>query len=291
MSKKWLLLISLSIIWGSSFILIKKGLIGLSPIQLGALRILFAGLFIIPIGLKNVLKLPKHYWKHIVITAIFGTLLPVFLFAFAQTQINSSISAVLNSLTPLNTLWVGFVWYGMQFNRNQLIGVIIGFIGSLILVLNAAQNQPNQNYWYAIFIIIASTCYALNVNYLKKNLSNINPITITAANFSILFVPALIILCFSNYFKAGLNDIVFQSTIYILILGIIGTAIANVFFFKLLQLSTPLFASSVTYLIPVIALFWGIYFSEKLSFIQFFAALIILFGVWLSSKKKEIICD
>jgi drug/metabolite transporter (DMT)-like permease len=170
MSKKWLLLISLSIIWGSSFILIKKGLLGLSPLQLGALRIIFAGLFIIPIGLNSVLKMPKLYWKHIVITALLGTFLPAFLFAIAQTQINSSISAVLNSLTPLNTLWVGYVWFGMQFNKNQFIGVIIGFIGSLILVLNAAQIQPTHNYWYAVFIIIASTCYALNVNYLKKNL-------------------------------------------------------------------------------------------------------------------------
>jgi drug/metabolite transporter (DMT)-like permease len=285
MSKKWLLLISLSIIWGSSFILIKKGLIGLSPFQLGALRILFAGLFIIPIGLKGVLKMPKHFWKHIVITAILGTFLPAFLFAIAQTQINSSISAVLNSLTPLNTLWVGFVWFGMQFNRNQFIGVVIGFAGSLILVLNAAHIQPSQNYWYAIFILIASTCYALNVNYLKKNLSNIKPLTITAANFSIMIIPALIILYFSNYFSVCLNDLVFQSTIFILILGVIGTAIANVLFFKLLQLSTPLFASSVTYLIPVVALFWGIYFMEKLSSIQFFAAILILLGVWLSSRK------
>jgi drug/metabolite transporter (DMT)-like permease len=287
MSKKWLLLISLSIIWGSSFILIKKGLIGLSPFQLGALRILFAGLFIIPIGIKGVFKMPKHYWKHIAITAVLGTFLPAFLFAIAQTQINSSISAVLNSLTPLNTLWVGFVWFGMQFNRNQFIGVVIGFVGSLILVLNAAQIQPTQNYWYAIFIIFASTCYALNVNYLKKNLSNIKPLTITAANFSIMILPALIILYFTNYFSVCSNELIFKSTLFILVLGVIGTAIANVLFFKLLHLSTPLFASSVTYLIPVVALFWGIYFMEKLSFTQFFAAIIILFGVWLSSRKKN----
>jgi drug/metabolite transporter (DMT)-like permease len=265
--------------------LIKKGLIGLSPFQLGALRIIFAGLFIIPIGFKGILKLKSQDWKHIVVTALLGTFFPAFLFAVAQTQVSSSISAVLNSLTPLNTLWVGFVWFGMQFNKNQLIGVIIGFAGSLVLVINAAKIQPTDNYWFAIFVVIASICYALNVNYLKKNLSNVKPLTITAANFSIIILPAIIILYFTNYFSICNNDLVFQSTIFILILGVIGTAIANVLFFKLLQLSTPLFASSVTYLIPVVALLWGVYFLEELTTIQLFAAFFILLGVWISSNK------
>lgn len=285
MSKKWIILCLLSMIWGTSFILIKKGLIGLTPFQVGALRIIFAGLFIIPLGLKGVLKLKLVEWKHIIVTAILGTFMPAFLFAIAQTQVSSSISAVLNSLTPLNTLWVGFVWFGMLFNRNQLIGIIIGFSGSLILVLNASHVQPTQNYWFAIFVVIATLCYAVNVNYMKKNLPNLKPLTITAGNFSILIIPAFLILFFTNYFEVYSNVKVYQSTLFILILGIICTAIANVLFFKLLQLSTPLFASSVTYLIPVVAMLWGIYFSEKLTFIQLFGAILILLGVYITSKK------
>lgn len=285
MSKKWIILCLLSMIWGTSFILIKKGLIGLTPFQVGALRIIFAGLFIIPLGLKGVLKLKLVEWKHIIVTAILGTFIPAFLFAIAQTQVSSSISAVLNSLTPLNTLWVGFVWFGMLFNRNQLIGIIIGFSGSLILVLNASHVQPTQNYWFAIFVVIATLCYAVNVNYMKKNLPNLKPLTITAGNFSILIIPAFLILFFTNYFEVYSNVKVYQSTLFILILGIICTAIANVLFFKLLQLSTPLFASSVTYLIPVVAMLWGIYFSEKLTFIQLFGAILILLGVYITSKK------
>lgn len=285
MSKKWIILCLLSMIWGTSFILIKKGLIGLTPFQVGALRIIFAGLFIIPLGLKGVLKLKLVEWKHIIVTAILGTFIPAFLFAIAQTQVSSSISAVLNSLTPLNTLWVGFVWFGMLFNRNQLIGIIIGFTGSLILVLNASHVQPTQNYWFAIFVVIATLCYAVNVNYMKKNLPNLKPLTITAGNFSILIIPAFLILFFTNYFEVYSNVKVYQSTLFILILGIICTAIANVLFFKLLQLSTPLFASSVTYLIPVVAMLWGIYFSEKLTFIQLFGAILILLGVYITSKK------
>lgn len=285
MSKKWIILCLLSMIWGTSFILIKKGLIGLTPFQVGALRIIFAGLFIIPLGLKGVLKLKLVEWKHIIFTAILGTFIPAFLFAIAQTQVSSSISAVLNSLTPLNTLWVGFVWFGMLFNRNQLIGIIIGFTGSLILVLNASHVQPTQNYWFAIFVVIATLCYAVNVNYMKKNLPNLKPLTITAGNFSILIIPAFLILFFTNYFEVYSNVKVYQSTLFILILGIICTAIANVLFFKLLQLSTPLFASSVTYLIPVVAMLWGIYFSEKLTFIQLFGAILILLGVYITSKK------
>jgi drug/metabolite transporter (DMT)-like permease len=287
MSKKWIILCLLSMIWGTSFILIKKGLIGLTPFQVGALRIIFAGLFIIPLGLKGVLKLKLVEWKHIIVTAILGTFIPAFLFAIAQTQVSSSISAVLNSLTPLNTLWVGFVWFGMLFNRNQLIGIIIGFSGSLILVLNASHVQPTQNYWFAIFVVIATLCYAVNVNYMKKNLPNLKPLTITAGNFSILIIPAFLILFFTNYFEVCSNVKVYQSTLFILILGIICTAIANVLFFKLLQLSTPLFASSVTYLIPVVAMLWGIYFSEKLTEIQVLASILILFGIYVSTKKLK----
>jgi drug/metabolite transporter (DMT)-like permease len=282
---KWFFLIVLALIWGSSFILIKKGLLGLSPFQLGSLRIVFCALFLLIIGFKNLTEIPLHKWKYIAITAMFGTFIPAYLFSIAQTEINSSVSSILNSLTPLNTLILGILVFGLDFKRTQIIGVIIGLIGTLLLIFNGAVNNPNQNYWYTILVLIASICYATNVNLIKKYLSDMKPLTITTGNFSVMLIPALIILFFTDFFSIVSDEKVQQAMFFVAVLGIIGTGIANVLFFKLIQMSSPVFATSVTYLIPVVAFFWGLLDNEMLTPIQFIGAFIILVGVYLSSKK------
>lgn len=282
---KWVYLIVLSLIWGSSFILIKKGLIGLSPIQLGSLRILFASIFLLLIGFKSLSKIPHHQWKFIALTSLFGTFIPAYLFAIAQTQIDSSVSSILNSLTPLNTLVLGAMAFGLQFRRNQSFGVLIGLIGSMLLILNGVMHHPEQNYYYAFLVLIASVCYAINVNLIKKYLSDLTPLSISTGNFVVLLFPALIILFFSGFFDVVQINEVKQSVFFILILGVVGTGIANIIFFKLVQMSSPVFATSVTYLIPVVAFSWGLLDNEILTPIQFFGAFIILGGVYLSAKK------
>ena len=282
---KWVLLSILSLIWGSSFILIKKGLIGLTPIQLGSLRIIFAGLFLILVGFKSLSKISFQQWKFIALTALFGTFIPAYLFAIAQTEIDSSVSSILNSLTPLNTLVIGSLAFGLQFRRNQIIGVIIGLIGSALLILNGAMNHPEQNYYYALLVIIASVCYATNVNLVKKHLSGMAPLSITTGNFLVMLFPATLILYFTDFLDVVSMPQVQHSMLFIVILGVIGTGIANIIFFKLIQLSSPVFATSVTYLIPIVAFFWGLLDNEMLTPIQFFGAFIILIGVYLSAKK------
>lgn len=282
---KWVLLSILSLIWGSSFILIKKGLIGLSPIQLGSLRILFAGFFLILVGFKSLSKISFQQWKFIALTAFFGTFIPAYLFAIAQTEIDSSVSSILNSLTPLNTLVLGSLAFGLHFRRNQIIGVIIGLIGSALLILNGAMNHPEQNYYYALLVIIASICYATNVNLVKKHLSGMAPLSITTGNFLVLLLPAALILYFTDFLNVVSMPHVQHSMLFIVILGVIGTGIANIIFFKLIQLSSPVFATSVTYLIPIVAFFWGLLDHEMLTPIQFVGAFIVLIGVYLSAKK------
>ena len=282
---KWVLLSILSLIWGSSFILIKKGLIGLTPIQLGSLRIIFAGLFLILVGFKSLSKISFQQWKFIALTALFGTFIPAYLFAIAQTEIDSSVSSILNSLTPLNTLILGSLAFGLHFRRNQIIGVIIGLIGSALLILNSAINHPEQNYYYALLVIIASVCYATNVNLVKKHLSGMAPLSITTGNFLVMLLPATLILYFTDFLDVVSMPQVQHSMLFIVILGVIGTGIANIIFFKLIQLSSPVFATSVTYLIPIVAFFWGLLDNEMLTPIQFFDAFIILIGVYLSAKK------
>lgn len=282
---KWVLLIGLALIWGSSFILIKRGLVGLSPLQLGSLRILFAAIFLLLIGFKSLFKIPKPQWKYIALTSLFGTFIPAYLFAIAQTEIDSSVSSILNSLTPLNTLVLGTLAFGLQFKRNQIFGVVIGLIGSALLILNGALHNPQQNYYYAILIIIASICYATNVNLVKKHLSNLSPLSITTGNFLVLLFPALLVLLSTPFFDTIYLESVQHAVLFIMLLGVVGTGIANIIFFKTIQISSPVFATSVTYLIPIVAFFWGMLDNEMLTPVQFFGAFIILIGVYLSAKK------
>lgn len=282
---KWAYLITLALVWGSSFILIKRGLVGLTPIQVGSLRIIFAAIFLLIIGIKSLSKIPLRQWKYIALTATLGTFIPAFLFSIAQTEIDSSVSAILNSLTPLNTMILGGLAFGLSFKRSQIFGVIIGLIGTFLLIINGAMHHPEQNYYFAILVIIASICYATNVNLVKKYLSDLSPLSITTGNFLVLLFPSLIVLFFSDFFEVISVDQVQHSVLYIIVLGVVGTGIANIIFFKIIQISSPVFATSVTYLIPIVAFSWGLLDNEMLSPVQFLGAFIILIGVYLSAKK------
>ncbi|MCF2874703.1 MULTISPECIES: DMT family transporter [unclassified Tenacibaculum] len=285
--QKWLYLIVLSLVWGSSFILIKKALIGLTPIQLGALRMLITVVFLLLIGFKSIKKIQKKHWIYILYTALLGTFFPAFLFAFAIQGIDSSISAILNSLTPFNTFIFGALVFGFSFKRKQFIGILIGLIGTLILILKGAELNPNQNYWYALLVIISSIGYAFNVNIVKKYLHDLDALAITAGNFLLLIIPAFLVLLFSGFFSSfEVNQETTSALGYITILSVVGTGIAKVMFNKMVHLSSPIFASSVTYLIPIVAVMWGIIDGEKLSLIQLLAGGVILFGVWLVNKAK-----
>lgn len=285
--KKWLYLIILSVVWGSSFILIKKALVGLTPLQLGALRTLFAAIFLLLIGFRSLKKIKKQQWKWITISAFLGTFIPAFLFAFAETQIDSAVASILNATTPIVTLILGAVLFKIVFSRNQLIGVIIGLVGSLLLIWSGADVNPNQNYWYSTLVLAASVCYALNVNILKKYLQDLPAMAIAAGNFIVLLVPAFLVLGYSGFFELEFvgNRVLHVSLGYLLVLALVGTAVAKVMFNKLVQVSTPIFASSVTYTIPVMALLWGLLDGERFSLFQVGAATFILLGVLLTNKK------
>ena len=282
---KWFYLLLLSLIWGSSFILIKRGLVGLTAVQVGSLRIIFAALFLLIVGFSSLKKISRHQWKFVALTSVFGTFIPAFFFAIAETQVDSSVVAILNSLTPLNTLVLGIIAFGIQFQKRQVLGVFIGLIGCLLLVFNGTSNDSGQNYYYLTLVVIASLCYAVNVNLIKKYLSDLNSLSITTGNFAVLLVPALMILSFTDFTQKAALEITQHSILFVMILGILGTGIANVLFFKLIQMSSPVFATSVTYIIPIVAFFWGLLDKEILTPIQFFGAFVILIGVYLSAKK------
>ena len=282
---KWIILIALALIWGSSFILIKKGLDGLNPFQLGSLRIIFCAVFLLIIGFNSLKAIALHQWKYIALTSLFGTFIPAYLFAIAQTKVSSSICSILNSLTPLNTLILGAIVFGLNFRRNQIFGIIIGLIGTVVLIFNGRAQGVSEDNSYSVFVLIATVCYATNVNLIKRYLSDMKPLSITTGNFLVMLLPAIFILYLTD-FSAKMNlQVTQQAMFFVMILGIVGTGVANVIFYKLIQISTPIFASSVTYLIPIVACLWGILDNEMLTSLQFLGAFIILIGVYLSSKK------
>ena len=282
---KWFILIALALIWGSSFILIKKGLDGLNPFQLGSLRIIFCAVFLLIVGFRSLASIEQRQWKYIALTSLFGTFIPAYLFAIAETKVSSSICSILNSLTPLNTLILGAIAFGLNFRRNQVFGIIIGLIGTAVLIFNGKTQTVSEDYSYSVFVLIATICYATNVNFIKTYLSDVKPLSITTGNFTVMLVPAIAILYFTD-FSAKMNlPATHHAMFYVMILGVVGTGVANVIFYKLIQISSPIFASSVTYLIPIVACLWGLFDNEMLTPLQFFGAFIILIGVYLANKK------
>ena len=287
-SSKWLYLIALSIIWGSSFILIKKALLGLSPLQLGGLRNVITGLILLSIGLKSLKNIKKDQWKWIALSGFLGSFFPAFLFAIAETEIDSAVTSILNSLVPLNTILMGTAIFGIATTRRQVVGVIIGFLGTALLIFKGSEINPNQNYFFAAFIIISTLMYAANANIVKRYLQDVKPLTIAAGNYVFIVAPAFLVLMFTNFFSSETlehND--FKMAVgYVFLLSVFGTALAKILFNKLIQISTPVFATSVTYLMPIVALLWGVLDGEIFSIVQAFATAIILVGVYIANKRR-----
>ena len=285
-SAKWGYLFALSIIWGSSFILIKKALVGLTPYQMGALRIVFTALFLLAAGSGTLKNIKGKGWGWITISGFLGSFFPAFLFAFAQTEIDSAVASMLNSLTPLNTVLVGIIFFGVLITKRQMAGVLIGLLGTLMLIVKGADFNQDQNYWYSVLVIGSSICYALNINIIKKHLTGYSPLTIATGNLLTIVLPALIILYTTGFFTDAWNAPDMQkSLIYVAILALFGTAMAKVIFNKLISISSPVFAASVTYTMPLMAIFWGVWDGEILSAFQLLGGAIILLGVYLVHRK------
>ncbi|HLU50564.1 MAG TPA: EamA family transporter [Flavobacteriaceae bacterium] len=288
-SLKWLYLFVLALIWGSSFILIKKSLIGLTPLQLGALRVFVAGLFLIGFWSKHLRAIRQRHWKWVILAGFIGTFFPAFCFAYAQTQIDSAITSILNATTPIMTLIFGLLLFKISFSLRQFVGVAIGLVGCLLLIWQSAEVNPHQNYLFVIFIFLATFGYAMNVNILKSKLTDLSPTAITAGSFLAITPAALIVLLFSGFF--GRNDlsspVVLQSVGALVVLAIFSSALALLLFNKLIKMTSAVFSSSVTYLIPTVAIFWGVVDGEKLSFSQLMAMCLIYFGVVLTGIQKR----
>ena len=287
-NKKWFYLAILSLIWGSSFILIKKGLVGLNSVQLASLRMIFAASVIYIYSYNSIKKIPKKSWKWIVITAYLGTFFPVYLISYGQTEIESGLASIITTVTPINTLIIGIIFFSLTFSIKQLLGLFIGLVGAVLLLYEASETNLNSNIYFSFFIYLTTVGYAASVNLIKKYLTNIPPEAVTAGIFLSISPPAIIVLYFSDFTELNFQEpLILKSIFYVLVLGVFGSAIAQTLFNKFVKIASPIFASAVTYTMPVVAIFWALIDGETLSIMQFFATVIILIGVFLVNKRKQ----
>lgn len=280
----WLVFALLSLVWGSSFVLIKEGLRSFSPYQVASLRMLFAGLVLVPFAIKALPQIPKEKMGLVLISGVAGNYIPAFLFCIAETQIDSSLAGILNSLTPLFTILVGISFFKVQTNITKIIGVIIGFIG-LCFLFAAGKDMSMRNMSYAGLVLMATLFYGINVNMVGRYLQNIGALNIASVAFSFLVLPSAAILFFSGYFNNNFtNQTVIQSTLASAVLGIVGTSLASILFYYLIKRAGVIFGSLVTYGIPIVAVCWGMVYGEKITPMQYVWMGVILIGVFIANR-------
>ena len=286
---RWILLIVLSLIWGSSFILIKEGLKGFTFMQLAMLRMFSASTFLLVFAIPHVRKIPKNRWKFVVLAALSGNFFPAMLFAGAETKLDSGVTGVLNALTPVFTLLVSVFFYHDKTTMIQRVGIFVGFLGCACITGTSISVQSDSGIvLYAGMVVIATLSYGISVNIIKHHLVDIHPLTLSSISLATLLLPSGVYL-FSTDFATRVQDMQSLKPLYsVLALGILGSAISLVFFNRLVQISSSLFASSVTYTIPIVALAWAIYAGEKIHILHVLGMVLIIAGIYGVNKKTNI---
>ncbi|MCC6687760.1 MAG: EamA family transporter [Saprospiraceae bacterium] len=281
----WVTLWSLGLLWGCSFFLIKKGLVCYTPVQTASIRIGVTSLAFLPFFIWHFKKINWKNLKYYAIVGLAGSGIPAFLFANAQTEVSSSVSGILNSLTPLFTLIIGIVFFNNKENVRKFFGVLLGLGGAVILILYGKELNTGGHISYSLLIILATICYATSVNTVKKFLQEENPLVLSAVAFQIIGIPSLIVLFNTDFTgKLQLDHEAWVALGYLVILAFVGTFMATVLFFGLVQKTDALFGSMTTYIIPIMAIFLGLLDGEVLEISHGMGMAAILGGVYLSRK-------
>lgn len=287
--EKWILLILLSLIWGSSFILIKKSLDHFSPYQVGALRVLIAGIILMPIAISKYRLFPKRHLKWLILAAFTGNFIPMFLFPIAETEISSSIAGIINSMMPIFVIIVGTLFWKFETTKRQMTGIFISFTGVCMLAFGGGDDAKFKI--FPILLLLSATlCYAISTTTVKSKLMEVSSTVLSAFVFSfILFLPSLVALVstgFVSNFTFSKENMI--GLMFVSLLSIFGTGLAMMMNYRLLKVSTPLFASTVTLLMPIVAIIWGILDGEKLTILQFVGASVIIAGLIFLRAKTVI---
>ena len=287
-NNRWFLLLFISITWGSSFILIKKSLLVFTPYEIGAIRVVGSGLILASIGIPALVRMKRSTLLWVIIAGFFGNFVPMFLFPIAQTQVSSSLAGILDSLVPIFILAFGFLFFGIKSKFSQVIGAIIGFIGAASLIIFSEGNSEESQFGYALLIILGGASYAVNSLIVKEKIPELDAIKLTAAVYSFWAIPAGIILYFTGIIQNfEMKENYIEPMFYMAFLTIFGTAIAMLLYFKLIQNTSAVFASISSYLLPVVAIIWGILDDEEFSFWYILSGILIAIGIYLIREKKS----
>lgn len=286
-NKPWFqysIILLLALVWGSSFILMKIGMKSFTSNQAAAIRILFASLFLLPVAIKNIKAFKKKDLKSLLVAGFIGSFIPAFLFTKAQTRIDSSLAGMLNSLTPVFTLIIGMLFFKSKNGWKQITGLILGLVGAMGLIsLGEGVSLRNIN-TYALFIVLATLLYGTNMNVIKSTLTHLTGAQITSLSFMFLWPVALGYLLFTDFQPVFENPdwpIHFGALV---LLGIVGTALAMLLMNSLIRYTSTVFSSSVTYIIPIFAIMWGLLDGESITIMHLVCMTIIMGGVWLINK-------
>jgi drug/metabolite transporter (DMT)-like permease len=284
-----LLLITLALIWGTSFILIKQGLRSFAPTEVATLRVSAAFFFSLPIALTRLKGLTLNDYRALFVSGLLGIFVPAFLFSTAQTRLDSSVAGILNTLSPICTIIVGTLFFGQKFKANAVVGILIGLAGVVLLMLSRDGTNVTGINYYSLLIVAACLMYGTNLNWIKFRIQGLTPLTITSVSILTIGPLALIYLFGLTDFTTKLETVegAWASLGFVVLLGCMSTAIANLLFTELLKISTPLFASSVTYLMPVVSVGWGLVVGEKLYAGHYIGFAAILGGVYLANRKRD----
>jgi drug/metabolite transporter (DMT)-like permease len=262
----------------------------MSAYQVAAMRIFSAGLVLLPVAIQQLRIMPMEKIKMAVLSASIGNFFPAFLFCIAETKINSSLAGIVNALTPLFAILMGVLFFKMPFLWKKVAGVLVGFVGLCLLFMPKSDGIAfDQNQWYALFVVAATMLYGINPNLIVKHLQGINSLHIASIGLSFLAIPSFFILLWTGYFSSfSLSPESIRATSASVILGIFGTAVAQILFLMLLKRTGVVFSSLATYIMPFVAILWGVYYyGEKVTSWEFACLGVILSGVYFANKKGD----
>jgi len=282
---QYLTLVFLSVIWGTSFILIKRGLETYTGLQVASLRMVSAFIVVTPFIAKAFKKLKKEHLPFVLFISIVGNGGTAFLFAFAQKHLESSVAGMLNATTPILTYVIGVVFYRVLIKSHKVLGLSIGLVGAFLLLYFNSTKGVDNNVIYMFLLILASAFYSTNVNMVKFNLKDLDGTTISILTFAILGPIATILFFTSDLQTAYSLPNFWENTMYIVILGLLSSVLATVVFNILIKYTSAIFASTVTYLIPIVAVLWGFVDGEEISIFEVLSVLIIIAGIYLVNKE------
>jgi drug/metabolite transporter (DMT)-like permease len=267
----------------------KLGLEHLTAYQVASIRIISSGIVLFPVALVGFRKIPPNKIFIVFLSGVLGSLIPAYLFCLAEVGIDSALAGTLNALTPIFVIIFGAIFFHTKTSANKIWGIVLAFTGSLLLFLSQPNLSENSNLLYIFFVVLATAFYGINVNMVHRYLSHISSLNIAAVALSLNAIPALVVLFFTGYFNLNyLHKDILVSTGYSALLGIFGTALASVLFYVLLKRAGAVFASMVTYGIPVIAIGWGIFYGENIGWKQVVSMCVILAGVWVANRRPKI---